>query len=519
MLRRIALLLGAWLACAGPLAAVELSPGEAAGQRLFQEGLSASGDDITARVGAAGMLLSASAVPCASCHGNDGRGRPEGGTQPPDITWQRLTTSYGQTLANGRSYPAYDAVSFGRAVEEGVDPGGNHLDPAMPRFVLSLVDRNNLIAYLKRLEDMRDPGVEANTLRIGTLLPSSGPLAAMAQTVKGVLDGGIDAINEAGGIHGRRLQLLVVDPGIDRESAEQALRGLLDDERVFALIAPLAPALGDGLGPMLEERKVPLLGVLSMFGGVGDSPMIFEPLPGVREQLLVLGNFASADLMRYGGDALIAYPQGNPQESLAQNLAGRLRGQGWSNVRLQGYQPGEPTDELAQTSPESVFFLGNGADFSALAESFRAAGQTPYLFAASTQVASALGRLPERFNGHLYLAYPFLPDDWTTDGAAALQTIRQRSGLDSRYAVMQVASYCSLLLLSEGLKRAGRELSREKLVRALEGLQGIDTGLTPQLGFGPGQRVGLEGAHVVEVDLAEQRFRPVGPLMKLDSPY
>ncbi|MCY1186773.1 hypothetical protein D9M73_276820 [compost metagenome] len=84
---------------------------------------------------------------------------------------------------------------------------------------------------------------------------------------------------------------------------------------------------------------------------------------------------------------------------------------------------------------------------------------------------------------------------------------------------MQVASYCSLLLLSEGLKRAGRELSREKLVRALEGLQGIDTGLTPQLGFGPGQRVGLEGAHVVEVDLAEQRFRPVGPLMKLDSPY
>ncbi|SDN16424.1 cytochrome c/ABC transporter substrate-binding protein [Pseudomonas jinjuensis] len=519
MLRPVALLLGAWLAVSGPLAALELTPEEAAGKRVFQQGISASGDEISARVGlGSGMLLPASAVPCASCHGNDGRGRPEGGIRPPDITWQRLTTPYGQTLANGRSYPAYDAAAFGRAIGEGVDPAGNPLDPAMPRFVLSMRDQANLIAYLKRLQDERDPGIEQGVLRIGTLLPSSGPLAGVAETVAGVLNGGIESINEAGGIHGRRLELVVADPGADRLGAEAALRRLLDEEQVFALVAPLAPALGDGLGALLEPRKVPLLGVQSLFGASEDSPMVFEPLPGVREQILVLGNYASSELSRYGSDALVAYPLDDSQESLARNLAERLRGQGWSSVRLQGYRSGGPGAELAQEPVESVFFLGSAADFSGLAESFREAGQTPYLFAASTQVAGALARLPERFNGHLLLAYPFVPGDWTPAGTQALQAIRQRSGLDGRYAVMQVASYCSLMLLSEGLKRAGRDLSREKLVQALEGLQGFATGLTPPLGFGPGQRVGMDGAHVVEVDIVEQRFRPVGPLIRLDTP-
>ncbi|MNO80842.1 hypothetical protein D3C76_720620 [compost metagenome] len=55
-------------------------------------------------------------------------------------------------------------------------------------------------------------------------------------------------------------------------------------------------------------------------------------------------------------------------------------------------------------------------------------------------------------------------------------------------------------------------------MQALEGLQGFATGLTPPLGFGPGQRVGMDGAHVVEVDIVEQRFRPVGPLIRLDTP-
>src|SRR5690606_12018807 len=71
-------------AVVGAAAAHELNAEEAAGQRIYRNGLSTSGGEIHARVGAGGTLLPASALPCAGCHGTDGRGRLEGGVAPPD---------------------------------------------------------------------------------------------------------------------------------------------------------------------------------------------------------------------------------------------------------------------------------------------------------------------------------------------------------------------------------------------------------------------------------------------------
>ena len=68
-----------------------------------------------------------------------------------------------------------------------------------------------------------------------------------------------------------------------------------------------------------------------------------------------------------------------------------------------------------------------------------------------------------------------------------------------------------MLLFAEGMKQAGRDASREKLVSALEGLHDFATGLTPQISFGPGRRLGLNGAHVVTLELPDQRFYLVAP--------
>lgn len=85
--------------------------------------------------------------------------------------------------------------------------------------------------------------------------------------------------------------------------------------------------------------------------------------------------------------------------------------------------------------------------------------------------------------------------------------------------MLQVGAYCATVLLSEGLKRAGREVSRDKLVSSLEGLHGFRTGLTPALSFGPGQRTGLAGAYIVTVDLHDRSFRPLGRFIKVDKRF
>ena len=86
-----ALLLVALLGQAGLAPGLELTPEEAAGRRIYLEGVGSANGEISARVGAADTLVPARVMPCANCHGADGRGRPEGGVRPPDITWSRLT--------------------------------------------------------------------------------------------------------------------------------------------------------------------------------------------------------------------------------------------------------------------------------------------------------------------------------------------------------------------------------------------------------------------------------------------
>ncbi|MGE1176672.1 ABC transporter substrate-binding protein [Pseudomonas sp. BW7P1] len=489
-------------------AALPLTDEESAGKRLYREGLSASGEPIMARVGAADVLLPATSLPCANCHGADGLGRPEGGVRPPELNWSRLTSVHGQQQINGRHYPAYTESSLAQVIQQGRDPGNNRLDPSMPRFLLSMKDQRNLTAYLKRLADDRDPGLDDQTLHLGTLLPSQGPLAEEGATIAAVLNGSVARINQAGGIHGRQLRLSVADPGPDRASAERALQRLIEEEKVFALIAPLAPALDSELAPRLEQSGVPLIGAMSLLGPVQASPQIFEPLPGLREQLIALADYATASLRVLQGPTLIAYPDDPAQVLAAQTLGRYLQEHGWQKVHLQTY---DPTADSLPLGSRSVFYLGSGGGFSRLATGLQNAGQVPYLFAASSQVAGDLLQVPEGFSRRVFLAYPFVPSDWSQAGRMALTLLREQQGLGARHAVLQVGAYASMLLFSEGMKQAGRDASREKLVAALEGLHDFDTGLTPRLSFGPGRRSGLSGAHVVTVDLPDQRFYLVAP--------
>ncbi|MCW2271406.1 hypothetical protein D3C77_01200 [compost metagenome] len=490
--------------------ALDLTPSELAGKRLYREGLSSSDAQVSARVGAADMLVPASVVPCASCHGADGLGRAEGGVRPPVLSWQRLAMGQQLRQANGRYYPAYTEATLARAIQEGRDPGGNQLDPVMPRFVLSMADQRNLNAYLKRLADDRDPGVEEQTLRLGTLLPTQGPLAGSAKVVAAVLADRIAHINQQGGIHGRQLELVSLDPGPDQDSAEKALGQLLVQDPVFALIAPLAPALESTLATRLEQAKVPLVGAAP---ALADSVQIFDPLPGLREQLLSLADYAQANLALEQAVTRIVYAD-EAQAGLARNLEHALQDRGWSDVGAQSLN-------AWNGEGQAIFFLGQGDSFTQLTAALKQAGHTPYLFAVSSQVAGQLPQVPDAWSRRVFLAYPFVPGDWTASGREALSALRQRQGLDGRQGALQVSTWCALQLLTDALKRIGRDASREKLVLALESLHDVQTGLTPPLGFGPGRRQGLAGAHVVTLEMPGPVFRPVAayrPVVEVNSP-
>ena len=117
------------------------------GERIYFTATSHSGKPIISSIGA--MTMRGGMMSCATCHGADGkggRGRMMMWTfNAPDIRYSVLTAG------EGNETPYTDEL-IKRAITQGVDADGEHLDPPMPVWQISDSDLNDLLEYLKTLK-------------------------------------------------------------------------------------------------------------------------------------------------------------------------------------------------------------------------------------------------------------------------------------------------------------------------------------------------------------------------------
>ncbi|MDH3475788.1 MAG: ABC transporter substrate-binding protein [Rhodospirillales bacterium] len=494
--------------------AAALSPAEERGKQIFLSGSSPAGREITAYVGAALTALPASALPCGSCHGADGLGRPEGGVRPSNITWTYLTKPYTALSGAERSRPAYDGETVARAIAAGIGPGGLQLDVSMPRYAMDAADMADLIAYLQRLAYELDPGLSDTTISVGTLLPEGGQTASLGEAVQGVLEAYFADLNAQGGIYNRTLELKVVAaPG--RDLVLQRGKYLIESGEVFALVAPFTAGLERELDDVVEKQGIPLVGPFTQFPGAAETlrRFTFYLYGGLDVQAQALAEYAATRLVPGGAKIGVVHSgEGNIRE-VVQSLVAQADRRGRPSPVVIEY-PERPlaadlaavAAELKGESADVLLFLGPGAELKRLASKGVELAWTPYLLTPGAMAGSVLFDMPPAFEGRIFVAYPTGPADYTRAGAEAFMQFRQRHGLPRRHTPTQIAAYASVKLLAEGLKVAGRSLSREKLVAALEKLYQFNTGLTPKLTYGPNRRIGALGAHIVALELENKAF-------------
>jgi ABC-type branched-subunit amino acid transport system substrate-binding protein len=508
------------LSMKGPARAAALAPEEEAGRAIFERGESSFGDAFSGRLGIAQQQVPGPALRCANCHGADGLGRSEGGVRPGSIIWSELTKSYGHTHAGGRSHPAYDPASLKRTLVDGVDPAGNRLDGVMPRFNISERDFKALLAYLKKLEFQLDPGVGADTLRLGTLLPSAGPFGEAGRAVQGVLQAYVDKINRSGGIYGRRLELVVAEYAEDRAATRHALRKLVEDAEVFALLSPFAAGIEADLSRLANAAKIPVVGALTLFG---DDPRalnqyVFHLLSGVGELAEALALHVGSEPSLKQRAAVLLHPDDG--SGVADAVEAQLQSQGWTQLSRIAFQPGAldaaaVAQALQARAAEAVFVLGPGADIVALARAAAKSAYVPLLLLPGPLAPRTALDLPQEFEGRVLLAYPTIPADQKPDALREYADLFRDAALARGHQTLQVPAYSSAILLIEALKQSGRELTRQKLVAALEAMQGFEPGLVPAVSFNAKRRIGAPGGYIVGLDLKHRNFRQLGGFVRL----
>src|SRR6188474_3382917 len=106
-------------------------------------------------------------------------------------------------------------------------------------------------------------GVSKNEIVLGTAQDMSGPAVPFSKPAVNGMNMRIEEINAQGGVHGRKLRLVVEDHGYDPKKAVLAANKLTQKDKIFAVIGPLGTPTNLAAMPIYFEKNVPHLFPLS----------------------------------------------------------------------------------------------------------------------------------------------------------------------------------------------------------------------------------------------------------------
>jgi ABC-type branched-subunit amino acid transport system substrate-binding protein len=373
-------------------------------------------------------------------------------------------------------------------------------------------DMADLIAYLKQLEHELDSGLTETAITLGTVLPEGGSSASLGQAIRSVIQAYFDDVNAQGGIYNRQLELKVTGAPT-RDLVLERGKELIEGGDVFALVAAVTAGLENELGDVVEEHGVPMIGPFTQFPRDADTlqRFTFYVFGGLTIQAKALLNYASTRLDLSDPRIGVVYPRDTNTQAIAQAIRAQAETRKWRQPVLVDYPAGlmnasKVATKLNIAGVDALVFLGPSAELTALAYESSRRNWVPYVLMAGSLAGRALFDLPAAFQGRIFLAYPTGPADHTRAGVDEFNRFHRRHNLPGKHLPAQIAAYTAVKLLVEGLKAAGRSLSREKLIGALEKLYEFDTGLAPLLTYSANRRIGALGAHIVSVDLEKRTF-------------
>jgi ABC-type branched-subunit amino acid transport system substrate-binding protein len=405
-------------------------------------------------------------------------------------------------------------MSLARAIILGKDPAGSDMDKSMPRYDLTEEDAKDLIAYLKVMDSQSDPAITSDAVRVGTVLPTEGQHAALGEAIRATIRAVFDEVNAAGGIHNRQIKLAVGGWGANNSPQIWAARDLVNKEPVAAMVSPYVPNYDAELEALANEKRLPVVGPYTVLQPDGDDEddnrFTFYLLAGLELQAEALVQ-AATNVTPADRHLAIVYPRVQFFDRLSAAAERAAESLGFASVSVVVFELNEFSSQstllqLKEQDAGAVLFLGSGAELAQFARGADAAGYTPLLLAPGLLAEHNIFEVPKSFDRKVFLAYASLPMDYTPEGAAEFEGLHEKYGFDYDYSIAQVNAYTAAKVLVAALERAGRELTREQLLLALEGLDGFHAGLTPAMSYGEDRRIGSVGVHIVPVDLSEGRF-------------
>ena len=116
-----------------------------------------------------------------------------------------------------------------------------------------------LFAGIASAED----GITSDTIIVGQSCALSGPAQKLGTKMRAGIEAYFAKINDAGGIHGRKITLISKDDGYEPAQAINNTRDLIEKDKVFLLIGAVGTPTAQAAVPIAEKAQVPFVGAFT----------------------------------------------------------------------------------------------------------------------------------------------------------------------------------------------------------------------------------------------------------------
>jgi len=337
-----------------------------------------------------------------------------------------------------------------------------------------------------------EDGITKDRILIGQAAGFTGNVAGAVKEQKAGAQAYLDVVNASGGVHGRKIVIESLDDGFDFKKTPEVTRQLIEDKKVFALFLFRGTPNTEAAYPVAAKAKVPLIapstGAQSMYSP--PRKYLFPVRASYHsETTAIVNHLVSLGIKKiavfhddgaFGKDVLAGVQKAMEEKKMApSSIASYERG----TVKI------EPAvKKIAADDPQAVVMAAAVDSGPAFIAQMKALNRNPMFFTLSNLSANSFVKALERNVNGVVISqvspYPFAVT--TPVSSEFLKAIKGRDMLPS-YA--SIEGFIAAKVLVEGLKRAGPQPTREKLIKGLESMSRVDLGGI-SVSYGPEDRSG-----------------------------
>lgn len=323
-------------------------------------------------------------------------------------------------------------------------------------------------------------GVTDREILLGQFAALTGPAAQLGLRLQAGMQAYFKHINAQGGIAGRQIRLVARDDAYESDKAAAAVKALIQQDKVFALIGSVGTPTNLAALPIITEEGIPLVGLFTGAQGLREpfNRYLFHVRASYNDETeRIVQHLSTLGIKKiavfYQNDSYGQAGLSGVRAALARRQSTPLA---LGTVERNSVDVAQAMESILKAQPEAVVQISAYKSCAAFIKQARAKGFGGQFFnvsfVGSKALADELGDAGAGVVISQVVPFPFAGNSTLVREYHS----HMKAAAESDHDFSSLEGYLIAKVMVEGLRRAGKALTREGLISALETLRDFDMG-------------------------------------------